>query len=132
MPMPDFARAPIAACAALALTMSAAVVGAQSAATDGPQLGPAQPQMAPQAVPFASQPNSNGLQAVAARAMQMADHAAILAQRGMLYSARTELTQALQLVAQALDVQQATGSHAAALAAGLTALDEARDFAIGS
>jgi tetratricopeptide (TPR) repeat protein len=64
--------------------------------------------------------------------MQMADHASATAQRGMFFSARTELLQALQLIAQALDVQEGNAHHAAALAAGLTALKEARDFALSS
>jgi hypothetical protein len=68
------------------------------------------------------------MQVVCERAMQMADQAAAMAQRGMLYAARTELIHALQLIAQAIDVQRATTTHSAALAAGLTALEEARDF----
>jgi hypothetical protein len=52
-----------------------------------------------------------------------------MAQRGMLFAARQELVQALQLVAQAHDVHNRSGSHAAALAAALTALKEADDFA---
>jgi tetratricopeptide (TPR) repeat protein len=75
---------------------------------------------------------SNALQIVTQRAMQMADQASTTAQRGMFFSARSELLQALQLVAQALDVQEGNVHHAAALAAGLTALKEARDFALSS
>jgi tetratricopeptide (TPR) repeat protein len=83
----------------------------------------------PNAVPqFAPAQNAAALQVVAQRAMQIADRATGMAQRGMLYSARTELIQALQLIAQALDVQRGTAQHAASLAAGLTALAEARDF----
>jgi tetratricopeptide (TPR) repeat protein len=62
----------------------------------------------------------------------MADHASATAQRGMFFSARNELLQGLQLISQALDVQEGNAHHAAALAAGLTALEEARDFAITS
>jgi hypothetical protein len=72
------------------------------------------------------------MQAVAQRAIQMADHASATAQRGMFFSARTELLQALQLVAQSLDVQEGGTHHTAALTAGLTALEEARDFSAGS
>ena len=61
--------------------------------------------------------------------MLKADQASLMAQRGMLYSAQTELLEALTLIAQALDVEDGTSSHAKALAAGLTALEEARDFA---
>jgi len=75
---------------------------------------------------------SSAIQPIAERALQMADHASTTAQRGMFYSARTELMQALQLLAQALDVQEGSAHHAAALAAGLTALEEARDFSTGS
>jgi tetratricopeptide (TPR) repeat protein len=46
----------------------------------------------------------------------------------MLFAARDELTKALQLIAQARDVQQGGNLHATALNAGLTALAEARDF----
>jgi tetratricopeptide (TPR) repeat protein len=52
-----------------------------------------------------------------------------MAQRGMLYAANTELVKGLTLISQALDVQQGTAVHSAALTAGLTALQEARDFA---
>ena len=48
--------------------------------------------------------------------MQIADQAAQMAQRGMFYSARAELMQALQLIAQALDVQEGASRHAAAAA----------------
>lgn len=61
--------------------------------------------------------------------MQMANQAGTMAQRGMLYSANTELVKGLTLISQALDVQHGTSIHAAALSAGLTALQEARDFA---
>ena len=61
--------------------------------------------------------------------MQMANQAATMAQRGMLYAANTELVKGLTLISQALDVQQGTSAHSAALTVGLTALQEARDFA---
>jgi tetratricopeptide (TPR) repeat protein len=81
--------------------------------------------------------NDAAIQAVVHRAMQKANQAASMAQRGMLYSARVELVQALQLIAHALDGQQtsathASATHASALAAGLTAIEEARDFAASS
>jgi tetratricopeptide (TPR) repeat protein len=66
---------------------------------------------------------------VCQRAMQMADQATTIAQRGMFHSAQADLLQALQLIAQAQDVQQGGTQHALALAAGLTALEESRDFA---
>jgi tetratricopeptide (TPR) repeat protein len=68
------------------------------------------------------------MQVVSQRAMQIADRGSALAERGMLFSARTELLKALQLIAQALDAQEASTQHSAALAAGLTALEEACEF----
>ena len=69
------------------------------------------------------------MQVVSQRAMQIADKASALADRGMLYSARTELWKALELIAQALDAQEADARHGSALAAAVTALDEARELA---
>jgi tetratricopeptide (TPR) repeat protein len=68
------------------------------------------------------------MHAVNQRAMQMADLATSMAQRGMLFSARGELIKALQLLTQAADAQEGTNRHTAALAAALVALAEARDF----
>jgi tetratricopeptide (TPR) repeat protein len=68
------------------------------------------------------------MRAVAQRAMQMADQATGMAQRGMFFSARSELIKALQLLAQAADVQEGGADRSAALAAGLAALEEAREF----
>ncbi len=59
----------------------------------------------------------------------MQERAAQMAQKGMLFAAKDELTQALELVAQARDIDQGTTWHVAALSAGLTALAEADDFA---
>jgi hypothetical protein len=66
---------------------------------------------------------------VADQAAVMSRRAYAMAQKGMLFTARNELVQSLRLVAQALDVERATGEHTAALSAGLTALAEADDFA---
>jgi len=66
---------------------------------------------------------------VAQQAQQISDRGLAMAQRGMLFAGRAELTKALQLIAQALDVQTGANTHAAALASGLTALKEAGDFA---
>jgi tetratricopeptide (TPR) repeat protein len=68
------------------------------------------------------------MQAVNQRAMQIADQATAMAQRGMLFSARAELIKALQLLTQAADAQEGTSRHAASLAAALVALAEAREF----
>ena len=51
-----------------------------------------------------------------------------LAQRGAAYSARTEFVQALELIAQAHDADNATTKYTESLAAGLRALNEADDF----
>jgi tetratricopeptide (TPR) repeat protein len=83
----------------------------------------------PSAAPTSPPTNSPAMQAVAEQATQISDRALALARRGLFYSARAELIKALQLLAQALDAQDGTGVHASALAAGLTALEEAGDFA---
>jgi tetratricopeptide (TPR) repeat protein len=57
--------------------------------------------------------------------------AASMAQKRMLFAAKNELIQALELNSQALDVHRGGTIHAAALTAGLTALREAEDFSVG-
>jgi hypothetical protein len=52
-----------------------------------------------------------------------------LATKGALYSARSEMIQALRLIAQALDAQSRTREHSQRLAEGLRTLKEAADFA---
>ena len=51
-----------------------------------------------------------------------------LAQRNALFLAREELTDALELIAQANDIQSGTQFYTNSLDAGLTALAESRDF----
>lgn len=51
-----------------------------------------------------------------------------LAERGAIFSARAEFIQALRLVSDALDLQQATLGHSRSLTRGLRALEEAEDF----
>jgi tetratricopeptide (TPR) repeat protein len=51
-----------------------------------------------------------------------------LAQRGALYAAQAEFVQVLRRVAQAKDAAASGEEHSRALAAGLRALDEAKDF----
>lgn len=51
-----------------------------------------------------------------------------LAGRRAYFSAREEFIQALRTLSQAMDVQHGTNAHSAALAAGMRALDEAKDF----
>jgi tetratricopeptide (TPR) repeat protein len=85
---------------------------------------PPQPQVNPAVSSTAvSQPISDQVDALNRRAVQMA-------QKGMLFAARNELIQALQLFAQSLDVRHGGTAHSTALAAGLTALREAEDFSL--
>ncbi len=51
-----------------------------------------------------------------------------LASRGAMYSSRAEFIKALRLIAHALDAEAGNTQHSEALAAGLTALDEAASF----
>jgi hypothetical protein len=73
--------------------------------------------------------NTQSLAVATGQASEISDRALAMTQRGLYYSARAEFIKSLQLVAQALDAQQGSGAHAAALVAGLTALEEAGDFA---
>ena len=91
-----------------------------------PQLGPAT--APPQHTAEPAIPQRPGNSAVAEQAGAMKERATQMAQKGMLFAARNELVQALQLVAQARDVQDRSSTHVAALSAGLTALKEADDF----
>jgi tetratricopeptide (TPR) repeat protein len=104
----------------------AAFAASPSAAPSQLPAAAPQPQFVASAQPAADR---TAMQPVAQRAAEISNHAYGLARRGMLYAARAELIQSLQLVAQALDVQHQTGGHAAALAAGVAALKESRDFA---
>ncbi len=61
-------------------------------------------------------------------ATQRVHHGFELAERGALYAAQAEFTAGLKLIAQAYDLQEGTRRHTKAVAAGLTALKEARDF----
>jgi tetratricopeptide (TPR) repeat protein len=80
------------------------------------------------ALPAPAAVSRSAMQPVADQARAMAARADVMAQKGMVFSARNELIQSLRLVAQALDLQQGTTTHTAALAAGLAALKEAEDF----
>lgn len=127
--------------AAPATEQPAAQLPVANAAIERP---PAAPAVSSQFEPLQPSPASLGpspalprspsaaMQPVAERAMQKADLASTMAQRGMLYSARKELIEGLTLVARSLDVEQGDNQHAKALSAGLTALEEARDFARGA
>jgi tetratricopeptide (TPR) repeat protein len=74
-------------------------------------------------------PSNPEMVAMIRRADQRVRHGFQLAQRGALYSARSEYIAALQLVAQANDAQSESQYFSQALASGLTALKEASDFA---
>jgi tetratricopeptide (TPR) repeat protein len=95
--------------------------------------GSAPPGSAPvTAPPRASSPAQDApLQAVNERATALVAHGTSLADRGALFTARAEFIQALRMVTQALDAQQATTAHSQALADGLRALAEAADFSPG-
>lgn len=71
---------------------------------------------------------SPAMRAVSQQAQGMIRHGYYLGQRGALYSARAEFVQALRTIAQALDVESGRRQNTTALAAGLTALEEAEDF----
>jgi hypothetical protein len=61
--------------------------------------------------------------------MNAANQKAIkLAQRGALYSARSELLEALRVLAQAQGARDGTSQRVAALSAALTAMEESDDF----
>jgi hypothetical protein len=86
-----------------------------------PSLSPAMPQSAGHPVVV--------LQPVGDQAIVKTRTAYRMAQRGMLFAARDEVTGALHMLAQALDAQHATTAHSSALSAGMIALREAADFA---
>jgi tetratricopeptide (TPR) repeat protein len=90
--------------------------------------------MAVQAAPVATlppaAPQSSALVSVSHRVHQQVRYAFSLAGRGAVHTARVELTDALKLVAMALDADQRMTHHTAAMVAGLTALREADDFAV--
>lgn len=66
--------------------------------------------------------------AVTRRAEELTQNAFQLAGRGALYSAREELIQALEIIAESLDAAERTDSHRRALAEAFRAMEEASDF----
>jgi len=94
-------------------------VPAQGAADPAPH--PAAPEPLPAFV--ASQ-----MAVIARRAQEHIDYGFNLAERRAVYSAQAEFTQALLLVAQALDAAEKTQVHSQAMLTGLQALREADDF----
>ena len=72
--------------------------------------------------------SDQALSAVREQVAAMNRKAVKLAQRGALYSARAELLEALRLLAQTHDAHSGTTQRTSALAAALTAMEEADDF----
>jgi hypothetical protein len=66
--------------------------------------------------------------ALTAQLLPVVQQACGLAQRGALYAAQAEFIQVVRRVAQANDAELGIDDHSRALAEGLRALDEARDF----
>jgi tetratricopeptide (TPR) repeat protein len=81
------------------------------------------------ALPWANAPaRSAEMAAVLRRADQHVRHGITLTERNAMFLARAEFLAALQLIAQANDVQQNVQFYSDALAGGLAALDESGDF----
>jgi tetratricopeptide (TPR) repeat protein len=70
------------------------------------------------------------LEMIAPQAQAHIDYALNLAERGAVQSAQAEFIMALDLIADALDAdtENTTRAHARAIQAGLTAIEETRDF----
>src|SRR5262249_884659 len=96
-------------------------VTAPAAAPSGASAGAALPRAR-------RRPRNSEMNAVLANADDFTRNGFDLAKRGALYSARARFVQALQLIAQAQDAEQETRLYTKALAAGLTAMKESRDF----
>lgn len=77
---------------------------------------------------LASDASTNPIQYVARQSERLTKEALKLAAKGATYSARANLTEALEAIADSLDAANHTRFHSRALAAGLTALREADDF----
>ena len=75
-----------------------------------------------------ARPLVDPMHAVNAQAIREIRHAFSLAQRGAMFSARVELTQALRTITEALDLRDGSRKHTDALKRGFRALDEAKDF----
>lgn len=105
-----------------------------SIAQNAPAIGPprftipiiAPPRMA--SLPQAGPVRSEAMEKIARQADQKIRQGFELAGRGAYFSARSEFTAALRLVAQGLDGEQNTPLHGQALGIALTAMKEAQDF----
>jgi tetratricopeptide (TPR) repeat protein len=89
---------------------------AATAPAIGPVMGPAR--------------NRSGFQSVSERIMALNYQAIRLANRGALYAAKQDLLQALRVATQSLDAADGTSGYSEALEQGMTALQEAEDFAL--
>jgi hypothetical protein len=69
------------------------------------------------------------MNAVQQRADECNRRAFGLASRGAFFAAESEFIRAARIIAQALDARNETARHSRSLEAGLTAIDEANDFA---
>jgi hypothetical protein len=92
-----------------------------------PSLSGAMPHSPFGSVMAASEPDRQ-LAAVEGRASAMVAHAFSLAERGAMFTARTELLQALRMIVVALDAAEQTNVHEESLTAALRALEEGADF----
>ena len=79
-------------------------------------------------LPWGPSTPSAEMTAVAQRAEQAVRNGFNLAERGALYSARSQFIESLRILADALDTQRETNCHTRALGAGLRGLTEVDDF----
>lgn len=92
---------------------------------------PRQPQFVAQRSPVMGPPRDrSGLRPVSERINAINHQAIGLANRGALFAAREDLIQSLRIATQSLDAFEGTSAYSHALDQGLTALNEAEDFAL--
>jgi hypothetical protein len=80
-------------------------------------------------LPWGPSKTSPEMAAVCARAETAVRSGFNLAERGAMYSARSQFIEALRILTEALDAQHNTTAHSRALNAGLRAMQEVNDFA---
>jgi tetratricopeptide (TPR) repeat protein len=85
-------------------------------------------QAAPPAMAAVQVQRSPAMVATLARADERVRHGVQLAEKGALYAARKEFTAAIQLIAQAHDLEHGTRDHSRAAIAGFQAMKEANEF----
>jgi hypothetical protein len=93
-----------------------------------PNAAPSQTKPAPAPAMQDSAAAARAMRAVAREAADRVRSGFDLADRGALFSARSEFIAALRIVSQALDARSGGRTHGRALAAGLRALEESDDF----